>query len=188
LDDILENPLGVGAVTVTSDNKMLVVVRSTNSDSGAGKIGVSPSGYMRRDKDFSGGVPDPRLTLSREALEEICVREPEIEKVVFTGFGRSEKTMHTDLYGIMFTSLTGQQILDRVGEERKRKPKTSYKTAGDSGVSENEEIILIDFEPEAVARSGILSDPSRVLSSHAVAIAEALVYRYGRETVESCFR
>jgi uncharacterized protein YqfB (UPF0267 family) len=197
LDDLLANPLGVGAVTITSDDYMIVVVRSRNSDTAPSGFGVSPAGYMRRYKDFTNNKkdlvnrrPDPHITLCREGLEEICVGEDEVKKVVFTGFGRSKKTLHADLYGILYASLKKDVIIERITEAKKKKGKASYKTSGDVGVHENEDLIFIKLEPNiehVISSNEVFSRMGEFLASHAAAVLNALICKYGKDKVEECF-
>lgn len=80
----IANPLSVGAVVVTSDNKLIIGKRLNNLYFNPGKYSIF-GGTMDRKKDFFDGSPNPFKAILREIHEEIGIREIPIKTITCLG-------------------------------------------------------------------------------------------------------
>jgi 8-oxo-dGTP pyrophosphatase MutT (NUDIX family) len=78
------NPLSVGAVVVTSDNRFVVGKRRNDLYFNPGKYSII-AGTMDREKDFTDGKPDPFRAVLRELLEEKGVNQNSIREILCLG-------------------------------------------------------------------------------------------------------
>jgi 8-oxo-dGTP pyrophosphatase MutT (NUDIX family) len=78
------NPLSVGAVVVTSDNRFVVGKRRSDLYFDPGKYSII-AGTMDREKDFTEGTPDPFKAILRELSEETGVNEEQAREVLCLG-------------------------------------------------------------------------------------------------------
>jgi 8-oxo-dGTP pyrophosphatase MutT (NUDIX family) len=78
------NPLSVGAVVLTSDNRFIVGRRRSDLYFNKGKYAVI-AGVMDREKDFTNGAPDPFEAILRELWEEKGVDRKDVKEILSLG-------------------------------------------------------------------------------------------------------
>ncbi len=197
LDDILANPIGVSAITITDDDMCFYAKRSEKLGTFPNRYGIAPAGFMERN-DLIDGVPSPFATIKREGEEELLL-EGKLNFEI-TGFGRSRETMHSEVYGTLRTDMTSKEIMTGITEhirdveesvEKKKKLKKTVKTfdiTRDLGVEENVEKYFVEFKPEEVIKRKIFANANDMwVHAHAVAVINAL-YNEWPERVEKLLR
>src|SRR5271157_501088 len=75
------NPVSVGALVSTSDQRFIVGKRRDDLYANPGKYSVI-AGVMEREKDFKGGKPDPFEAILRELEEEKGIQKAEVKDLL----------------------------------------------------------------------------------------------------------
>ena len=121
---LLANTLGVTAVTLTADDRVVLVRQGAGNSVGAGMLAQGGSGGVAF-ADLAGGG---RLTavVARAAVRELCeesrVRREEVGQVTVTGFGRwSGRGAKPEFFALACVNVAADELAERpVGEAEAR--------------------------------------------------------------------
>ncbi len=97
------NPLSVGTIVITSDEKCIIGVRGGHVDSYHGQYGTI-AGYMEAGTDMTENLPDPFITMTRELEEESGVEPASIKQMVCLGLTGTYQTLMAYKTAIEMTS------------------------------------------------------------------------------------
>lgn len=120
-DDGMPNSIGVNTSVITSDGYLVLMNRGDKNMQYPNMLGVGAAGFMSREKDCIGFVPNPFLTAKRETFNEGGI-EACLENFTLVQVGRpvSGKTgdMHGEICTILETKMTADEILKANKKEK----------------------------------------------------------------------
>jgi hypothetical protein len=90
----IANPLSIGCILETLDDKVVIVKRSSNVDTSKGKFSI-PSGWLSPSHDIKNGKIDVFCALKREIKEEIHLDEKHVGSLVCLGLVFNSKFYQT---------------------------------------------------------------------------------------------
>jgi 8-oxo-dGTP pyrophosphatase MutT (NUDIX family) len=137
------NPLSVGAVVVSSDNRFIIGKRRSDLYFSIGKYSII-AGMMDRDKDLTDGTPDPFKAILRELWEEKGVQREDVQEALSLGL----------IYNLDYNQTYMPFYI------RLRIP-SSILEKSTPHEYEFEKFIYLDVEPDAV--SNLLTESSNLL-------------------------
>jgi hypothetical protein len=109
----LPNPLGVvTSLILEPENKIVLTIHSNRNFEGSGKTAAPIAGSLSiKEGDISfAGLPDPFITIVREANEELGIRI-RTSDIKFFGFGRDLLTLKPELIGKIYLDLKEKEFL-----------------------------------------------------------------------------
>lgn len=183
LDDfrhsVLANQIGVNAAVVTRpDNRLICAIRSRRTfsyDRGyvTGMNASISRGLAETRKDEGpDGLPDPRITVVREAEEELGIKIS-AEQVHILALVQDVRFLQPVLVGIVMLDQTAEELLGRAALQAK--DRFEYSSLG-----------TLEFIPEVVC-AHLIAHKAEWVPSCAAAHVYALINTYGYDHVLSAF-
>lgn len=172
MDDFLGNGTGANLVLISKpDHEMIYVKRASGIRQYPGMFGVGIAGFMNRERDLVGGVPNPFVTWQREGQEEMGVECPS-DGMTLLHLARAGDDLHYEISGMAITPFTVNQVMSA--------PKKSK--------YEQLSIHHVPFEPKAVLKAVAVgrNDNKRIpfwVPAHAKATIEALYTEYSHDQI-----
>ena len=124
------NPLSVGSILKTSDNKLVFGKRSEKIDLSKGRISI-PSGWVDPSSDINEGQIDVFSAVKREIYEEVGIPSTGVKNLICLGIIKNPSFTHTFLP--FFANTVDSELLIQYSRN-----------------SEFEKIILIDDNKESI--------------------------------------
>ncbi len=161
---------GVSLVLLSTDHKIILSRRSTQSGVRPGELDVSFVEGIHPDLDRAHSTPCPDIyrTAIRGANEEVGVDLAE-EDIVFLGFGVDLEYYQWNLIGMAHLKYTASEAF-------------AQRSRGSGGKWETREFITIDAHPDAVWK---FLSKDKLWAMGWVALYWTLVHEYGRKKVDA---